>query len=73
MGDEDLTNILTEAQGERIRVNAKANSKGQYAFDVTFEDTGEKVDVEKATNKVLDAIQLLHRKFKAGSIPIAGE
>ena len=83
MGDDDVTGIVKEAtdsinevRGERIRVNAKANSKGEYVFDATFEETSgapEPVDVDRATCKVLDAVELLRRKFKANSFPVAGQ
>jgi len=63
---------MPEELNERVRVNAKQNSKGEWQLDATFEDTAANVDNVGAAKRLLETVQAVEREFVAAGKKLAG-
>lgn len=54
-----------EETRERVRVNAKQTSKGEWYFEATFEDEATSVDIDRASSRLLEAVKAVEEKFRA--------
>ena len=72
---DPVTNVMNTTDigpNQRLRVNAKANSKGEYQLDCTFEDTALSVDAGETASKCVDALDALSDQMREGGYKIAG-
>jgi len=57
---------------QRVRMNAKQTSKGEWYFDVTFEDTAANVATDESAKVLLEAVTHLEREFREAGKEVAG-
>ena len=57
---------------ERVRVNAKQTSKGDWYFEATFENEDAAVNVDWSASRLLETVKAVEEKFRADGKSLAG-